>query len=119
MTRRAPRETTNGNGLRQLLDLEAELGEKLEAARRDAEAIRAEAERAAQTARKSGESEMATEEEALKRRFQQWIESESRRIREEVSRKKHSLESTPTSQLDTIARELLASITNPVRETDP
>lgn len=103
-------EKVAGNGLRQLLDLEAELGRRLAQARSDAEALRAMAEQEALASRQTGEAAIRAEEERLSQRYAQEREREAREIRAGTLRRSATLRAIPDERIDTIARNLLTRL---------
>jgi len=119
MPRLTRREPANGNGLRQLLDLESRLSEKLGVARREAEAIRVQGEEAARSLRLEGEKAIAVEEQALLGRIRESIERDSCAISETLAQRKEALLGIPDERIDTIARDLLTRLVEGSLGGDP
>jgi hypothetical protein len=107
MPRLARREPTSGNGLRQLLDLEAGLARQLAAAREEADDIRKKGEEAALATRRAGDATIDQEEQALARQSAEHLERETRKIRDDLARNTRAMTSIPSDRIDAIARGLL------------
>lgn len=111
MPRLAPRsETVAGNGLRQLLDLEAELERRLAQARSDADGIRAKAEQEALASRRAGEAAIRAEEDRLLKQHTERHAREAEAIRAGALQRSAALRAIPAERIDAIARELLTLV---------
>lgn len=103
-------EPVAGNGLRQLLDLEAELERRLAQARNDADGIRAKAEQEALASRHAGETAIRAEEASLLRQHNEKRAHGAEATRAGARRRSAALRAIPAERIDAIDRELLTMV---------
>jgi hypothetical protein len=96
-----------GSGLSRLLELEASLEERLAAARRQAEALRAQGAAAAAAARAESERRCAAEEEALAARIAGEHSRAETALRAELAQQAARYRGIGPERVEGIARELL------------